>query len=267
MDKLFQPKNLEQTFSGHKILVSGGTRGIGRAISIAFLHSGATVIATYAQNEKAALQFKDEMEAQINLSCTSTSATPPTIDIQKCDVTKSSEVDRLYSYIEEKYSSLEVLVNNAGIRQDSIVGTMTIEQWNAVIDTNLTGTFLMSKKAILLFLSARYGRIINIGSIGGQLGLPGQANYSATKAALLGFTKSLSKEVARKGITINCVEPGFIETDFVSGLPPEQIDHYQKLIPLKRFGRPEEVAHAVLFLAHKKASYITGTSLAVSGGL
>ena len=144
---------------------------------------------------------------------------------------------------------------------------MTLKEWNDVISTNLTGTFLMSKHAVLKFMPNRYGRIVNMSSIGGSLGLPGQANYAASKAGQIAISKTLSKEVAKRGITVNNVCPGFIDTELLADLPEEQRKEYMKDVPMKRFGKVEEVAAAVLFLASKEASYITGASLEIAGGL
>lgn len=243
-------------FSNQRVIVTGGTRGIGAGIAGAFLNAGATVIAVYSTNDSAANDFKNK-NAQF----------ADRLDIQKYDVSSSREVKGLFKYLDEKYPSLEVLVNNSGIRQDAVAALMTDEQWEKVLDVNLTGTFYMSREVIPRFMSGRFGRIINISSLGGDLGFPGQANYAASKAGQLAMTKSLSKEVAKKGITVNCVSPGFIDTELIGDLPEEQRKEYLKMIPLKRFGKVQEVAHAVLFLAGRDASYITGTTITVAGGL
>jgi 3-oxoacyl-[acyl-carrier protein] reductase len=243
-------------FSNQRVIVTGGTRGIGAGISMAFLQAGATVIATYSVNDASANEFKNKNEQYT-----------PRLDVQKYDVSSSKEVKDFFKYLDEKYSSLEVLVNNSGIRQDALMALMQDEQWGKVLDVNLTGTFYMSREIIPRFMANRFGRIINISSLGGDIGFQGQANYAASKAGQLALTKSLSKEVAKKGITVNCVSPGFIDTGLISDLPDEQRKEYLKTIPLKRFGKVEEVAHAVLFLASREASYITGTSITVAGGL
>lgn len=243
-------------FSNQRVIVTGGTRGIGAGIAEAFLNAGATVIAVYSANDSAANEFKNK-----NVQFTDR------LDIQKYDVSSSLAVKELFKYLDEKYPSLEVLVNNSGVRQDAVAALMTNEQWEKVLNVNLTGTFYMSREVIPRFMSGRFGRIINISSLGGDLGFPGQANYAASKAGQLAMTKSLSKEVAKKGITVNCVSPGFIDTELIGDLPEEQRKEYLKMIPLKRFGKIQEVAHAVLFLASRDASYITGTSITVAGGL
>jgi 3-oxoacyl-[acyl-carrier protein] reductase len=169
--------------------------------------------------------------------------------------------------IENEFSTVHVLVNNSGIRKDNLTASMLLSEWNDVINTNLTGTFLMSKHAVLSMMKNRYGRIVNISSIGGSLGLPGQANYAASKAGQIAISKTLSKEVAKRGITVNNVCPGFIDTELLADLPEEQKKEYTKSVPMKRFGNVSEVASAVLFLASKEASYITGASLEITGGL
>lgn len=241
-------------FQDQTVIVTGGTRGIGRGIAEAFLKEGATVISTFAGNDAAAEKFKSEINSN-------------KLIVKKCDVRDENAVIEFYKYIEENHPKIEVLVNNSGIRRDQLTATMSLMEWNDVINTNLTGTFLMSKHAVLQFMKNRYGRIVNMSSIGGSLGLPGQANYAASKAGQIAISKSLSKEVAKRGITVNNVCPGFIDTELLADLPEEQRKEYMKDVPMKRFGKVEEVAAAVLFLASKEASYITGASLEISGGL
>lgn len=243
-------------FKDQTVIVTGGTRGIGRGISEAFLLNGATVIATYAGNEVAAQLMKEH-----NLSYGDKLIT------KKCDVRDENAVVDFFKFVEENFSKIEVLVNNSGIRRDQVTAMMTLAEWNDVISTNLTGTFLMSKHAVLQFMKNRYGRIVNMSSIGGSLGLPGQANYAASKAGQIAISKSLSKEVAKRGITVNNICPGFIDTELLADLPEEQRKNYMKDVPMKRFGSVAEVASAVLFLASREASYITGASLEISGGL
>lgn len=243
-------------FSGQTAIVVGGTRGIGRGISEAFLQSGAKVIATYQSNDPAAQEF-----------CQANSKYADKIDLQKFDVTQYDQVEGFFRIVEEKHGPFQIMVNSSGIRQDSVVGLMKEADWQGVIDTNLTGTFNVCKQAVLGLMRQRYGRIILITSPSGKFGFAGQANYAASKAGQVAFTRSLSKEVASRKITVNCVSPGFIETDFIADLSEEQRKAYIDQIPLKRFGTAKEVAQSVLFLASKESSYITGTVNEVTGGL
>ena len=176
-------------------------------------------------------------------------------------------VEKFYKEVGTKYENFQILVISSGIRSDSIVGMMKTEDWNRVIDTNLTGTFNLSKLAVQSMMRQRYGRIITLTSPIGKDGFAGQANYAASTAGQVAFTRSLSKEVASRKITVNCVSPGFIDTDFISNLPEDQKKAYKNQIPLKRFGTPEDVTYPVLFLASKEAAYITGSVLEVTGGL
>lgn len=245
-----------QQFSNQNIIVTGGTRGIGAGITEAFLKNGATVVATYSGNDEAARIFKEK-----------NSLYGDKLVLKKFNVANSTEVEGFFKEYEEKFSSLEVLVNNAGIRRDSIVASMSENDWDNVIDTNLKGSYNMTRFAVLQMMKNRYGRIINMSSVGGKLGLPGQANYAASKAGQIAMSLSVSKEVAKRNITINNVCPGFIETELLADLPEDQVKEYKSQVPMKRFGKVEEVAHAVLFFASKEASYISGTTLDVAGGL
>lgn len=243
-------------FENQNIIITGGTRGIGRGIALEFLKQGAHVIATYARNDEQAQSFKashPEYSEQITL--------------KKFDVSHKAACEEFFKEIATDFEQIHVLVNNSGVRQDNLGASMTEEQWDTVLDINLKGSFNMSQQAILHMMGHRYGRIINISSIGGQLGLAGQSNYAASKAGQIAISKSLSKEVAKRKITINNVCPGFIETELIEDLDANLIKEYKSQVPMKRFGTTEEVAHAVLFLASEKASYITGASLDISGGL
>ena len=243
-------------FKEQTALVTGGTRGIGRAISEAFLKAGAKVIVTYRGNDEEAEKFKQANADHMGF-----------LEIHKFDVTDYGAVENFFKEVEAKNSGFQILVISSGIRSDSIVGMMKAEDWNRVIDTNLTGTFNLSKLAVQSMMRQRYGRIITITSPIGKFGFAGQANYAASKAGQVAFTRSLSKEVASRKITVNCVSPGFIDTDFIGDLPEEQKKAYKDQIPLKRFGTPEDVTHPVLFLASKEADYITGSVLEVTGGI
>jgi len=243
-------------FKGQTVIVTGGTRGIGKGIAESFLKAGAKVMVTYSTNEAAATQFKQD-----------NSQFAENIDIQRLDVTKYEEVEKFFKYIDKKYGGFEVLVNNAGIRKDSVLAMMKESDWHDVMNVNLAGIFYMCKFAVMTLMRKRYGRIINISSVMERYGFEGQANYAASKAGLVALTKSLSKEVATRGITVNCVSPGFIATEFIEDLPDKLREAYLARIPLKRFGSTEEVAACVLFLASKEASYVTGSTLEVTGGL
>ena len=243
-------------FDGQTVIITGGTRGIGKGIAEAFLKDGATVIVTYAGNAAAAEKFVEE-----------NSEYKEKIDCYKFNVAEYSECEDFYRKLDGKYESIEILINNAGIRKDSIVGMMSSEDWKAVMDINLTGNFNMGKLAVQRMMGNRYGRIINITSPSGKMGIEGQANYAATKAGQIGFTRTLAKEVAKRKITVNCVSPGFIDTELLSDLSDDMKKAYKQSVPMKRFGKVEEVASAVLYLSSKEAAYITGSTLEVTGGL
>lgn len=243
-------------FIGQKVIISGASRGIGKAISLAFLQQGATVIGVYAGNTNAADLFLEEC-----------SAFEGRLQLHQCDVADANQVESLFKQIEEQFDTIDILVNNAGIRRDKLLAMMDQESWQQVIDVNLTGTFNMCRSAVLLMLKQKYGRIVNISSPVATMGFAGQTNYGASKAGQIGLTRSLCKETARKKITVNCVSPGFIDTELIGDLSPELLKEYKKNVPMRRFGKVEEVASAVLFLASREASYITGTVLDVNGGL
>jgi 3-oxoacyl-[acyl-carrier protein] reductase len=241
-------------YSDYNVIVTGGTRGIGKTVTEAFLDAGATVTAIFAGNEKAASRLRRKH------------ANRP-LTISQLDISNYAAVEAFFDQYDKENDSLEVLVNNAGIRRDGVVGMMPTDDWNAVIETNLTGTFNMSKFALMKMLQHKYGRIITITSPSGRMGFAGQANYAASKAGQVALMKSLSKEAARRSITANCVSPGFIDTDLISDLPKELRKEYAKQVPLRRFGTTIEVASSILFLAARESSYITGSVLEVTGGI
>ncbi|MBI5816517.1 MAG: 3-oxoacyl-ACP reductase FabG [Nitrospinae bacterium] len=245
-----------RAFSGQRVIVTGGTRGIGAAVSEAFLKAGAAVTAVYSGNAEAAEKFRQANESF-----------GPALEVEKLDVAGHGAVEEFFRKFEDRHKSLEVLINNAGIRRDAVVGMMSEADWRAVLDANLTGSFNMCKFGVRAMMKNRYGRIINVTSPSGVFGFAGQANYAASKAGQVALAKSLAKEVAGRKITVNCVSPGFIDTDLISGLSEEQKKTYAAQVPLKRFGTVDEVARCVLFLAEKGSSYITGTTLEVTGGL
>ncbi|RUM38192.1 MAG: beta-ketoacyl-ACP reductase [Desulfobulbus sp.] len=243
-------------FTGQKAIVTGATRGIGRAVTTALLEGGALVIGVYGGNEDAAAEF--------TASC---GESAERLSLHKLDVSDYGAVEDFYRKVEESHDTIDILVNNAGIRRDGVLAMMKPEDWQRVLDVNLTGGYTMAKFAVQLMMKQKYGRIIFMTSPMGHLGFAGQANYAASKAGQVGLVKSLSKEVAKRKITVNCVSPGFIGTDFLGDLTQSQYKEYKKMVPVKRFGTPEEVADAVLFLAAKKAAYINGAVLEVTGGL
>lgn len=243
-------------FSGQKVVVTGATRGLGRAIACSFLAQGATVIGLYGGNTEAAEAFKAECGPDSDR-----------LQLHQCDVSDYDAVERLYQTIESEYDTIDILVNNAGIRRDNVLAMMPSEDWNRVIDINLNGSYNMAKFAVQLMVKQKYGRIIFITSPMSYLGFAGQANYAASKAGQIGMMKSLSKETAKRKITVNCVSPGFIATELIDDLSKEQVKEYKKMVPMRRFGTPQEVADAVLFLAGPQAAYITGSVLEINGGL
>lgn len=243
-------------FTGQTAIVTGATRGIGRAIAESMLNCGASVLAIYGGNTKAAEEFSNKFKKAGDR-----------LQLFRCDISDSDQVAAFYNELEQRSATIDILVNCAGVRRDAVVAMMNKQDWDSVIDINLTGTYLMSKPVIPIMMKKKYGRIINITSPVAQIGFAGQANYAASKAGQIAFTKSLAKETAKKKITVNCVSPGFIATDFIDDLPAEQLQAYKKMVPMRRFGTVEEVADSVLFLASPRAAYITGSVLDVNGGL
>jgi 3-oxoacyl-[acyl-carrier protein] reductase len=247
------PENL-QYLKEKVAVITGASRGIGKAAALALAAQGAKVVVNYARSSEAAEAIVQAINATGGEA----------IAIQ-ADVSKSAEVDNLIKQTLDKFGRIDVLVNNAGITQDTLLLRMKPEQWQAVIDLNLTGVFLCTKAVSKTMLKQRSGRIINIASVAGQMGNPGQANYSAAKAGVIGFTKTVAKELANRGVTVNAVAPGFIETDMTHDLQSEEII---KFIPLGRYGKPEEVAGTIRFLASDPAAaYITGQVFNVDGGM
>jgi len=247
-------------FQGRKVVISGATRGIGKAIAKAFLEAGATVIGVYGSNRKAADSFVQKWQK-------SESFQDNRLLLYQCDISDDDSVLKLFNEIEQQFDTIDILINNAGIRRDAVLAMMQSDDWHRVIDVNLNGTFNMSKQAVLLMMKQKYGRIIHITSPMAHMGFAGQTNYAASKAGQIGMMRSLSKETAKRKITVNCVSPGFIDTELLEGLTDDQLTQYKKMVPMKRFGKTEEVAAAVLFLAGEQASYISGTVLEVTGGL
>lgn len=241
---------------GKIALVTGASRGIGREIALEFAKEGANVAVNYAGSEEKAREVVEEMKALGREA----------LCIQ-CDVSNSEAVQKMMKSVVDHFGGLDILVNNAGITKDNLLLRMKEEEWDAVINTNLKGVFLCTKAAARTMMKKRSGRIINISSIVGITGNPGQANYVAAKSGVIGLTKTTAKELASRGITVNAIAPGFISTDMTENLPEESKEAMIKQIPLGRIGEPKEIARVALFLASSDSSYMTGQVLRVDGGM
>jgi 3-oxoacyl-[acyl-carrier protein] reductase len=237
-------------------IVTGASRGIGRGIALELAKRGATVIVNYNSSPDAAQQVVSEIEG----------AAGKAIAIQ-ADVSKLTDAERLIKDAADRFGKLDILVNNAGLTRDGLIMMMKEDDWDIVINTNLKSAWNCAKAAARVMMRKRYGRIINITSIVGLAGQGGQTNYAASKAGLIGLTKSLAKELAPRQITVNAVAPGFVLTDLTASLPQNVMDELNRRIPLERWGTAEDVAYAVAFLASDEAAYITGQVLTVDGGL
>ena len=240
--------------SDHVALVTGGVRGIGLAISELLIAQGARVAAGYSRNGEAAEAFLEKYADH-------------GVSVHQGTIEDHADCERVVEEVVERHGRLDILVNNAGITMDRTVRKMLPEEWERVIGVNLGGAFYMCRAALPHMISRGYGRIINISSVIGERGNIGQANYAASKSGLFGLTMTLALESANKGITVNCVAPGFIETDMTAAVPSEIMDRVVEQIPVKRLGTPEEVARVVLFLAEPESSYITGQAYSINGGL
>ena len=232
-------------------LITGGTRGIGKAISIALKDQGYSVIANYGGNDKAAKEFTTETG----------------LEAYKFDVADFDACKKGVEEIVSKHGEISVLVNNAGITRDSALHKMNLEQWQKVIDVNLTSCFNMCNAIVPSMRNNNYGRIVNISSVNGQMGQFGQTNYSSAKAGVFGFSKALARENAGKGITVNCIAPGYIDTEMVANVSEDVLKEIIAKVPVGRLGKPEEIARAVVFLTDKNAGFITGETISVNGGL
>jgi len=236
-------------------LVTGGSRGIGRAVCLKLAEMGYTVLVNYQHNKTAAEETKTLIEQRGGQA-----------ELLPFDVANGAATEQALSDWQAAHPCeyVSVLVNNAGIRKDNLMFWMSDAEWQSVVDTNLNGVFYVTRVLVKYMMNKKFGRIVNIVSVSGVNGMAGQTNYSAAKAGITGMTKSLALEVAKKRVTVNCVAPGFIETDMTKDLPQDEL---KKMVPMQRFGKPEEVAELVGFLASEQASYITGQVIGISGGL
>jgi len=244
------------SLQGKIALVTGASRGIGRSIAISLAEAGADVAVNYAGNEQAALETAEAVRALGRQAITI-----------KADVGNAEQVESMVGQVLEQFGRIDILVNNAGITRDNLLMRMKEEEFDQVINTNLKGVFNCMKAVTRPMMKQRYGRIINISSVVGAVGNPGQANYVAAKAGVIGMTKSAAKELSSRGITVNCVAPGFITTEMTDQLSEEVREQLLKAIPLGRFGAPEDIARVVRFLASDDAAYMTGQTLHVDGGM
>lgn len=236
-------------------LVTGGSRGIGRAVCVKLAEMGYHILVNYKSNEAEALKTIELVKEK------GTDGT-----LLRFDVSSKTEVDQvLGGWIEtNKDKNIEVLINNAGIRQDALLMWMTEEQWKSVLGSSLDGFYYVTRLVVSGMLGQKFGRIVNVVSLSGLKGMPGQTNYSAAKAGVIGATKALAQEVARRGVTVNAVAPGFIRTDMTHDLPEQEL---KKMVPMQRFGEADEVADVIAFLASSKSSYVTGEVISINGGL
>jgi 3-oxoacyl-[acyl-carrier protein] reductase len=241
---------------GRVAVVTGGGRGIGRAVAVRLANEGANVAISYRSNDTAAEEVAEEVRAA-GAECV----------IFKGDVASTEDIDALFKGVGEAFGPVEILVNNAGLTRDNLMMRMKESEFDEVLSTNLKGTYLCTRAALRPMIKARWGRIVNVSSVVGLVGNAGQANYAASKAGIIGFTKSVAREVAQRGITANVVAPGYVETELTSSLSEEVKDQIRDQVPAGRFAEAEEVAEVVAFLAGEGAGYITGQTVAVDGGM
>ena len=242
--------------AGKAALVTGGSRGIGRAISLALADRGARVAVNYLTNAQAAAEVVQQIEGGGGKA----------LAIQG-DVSNAEDARRLIDETVRAFEGLDILVNNAGLTRDNLLLRMSEESWDRVMEVDLRGAYLCTKAALRPMIRRRWGRIVNIASVAGLVGNAGQANYAAAKAGLIGFTKSIAKEVASRQVTANAIAPGLVRTELTSGLTEAQEQAVLQLVPLGRAALPEDIAPAVVYLASEEASYVTGTVIAIDGGL
>lgn len=243
-------------FKEKRVIITGGTKGLGKAIALSFAQEGAWVGVNYSSDEKNALSTVVEFE---NLATK--------FILLKADVSSGSDVEKMVRSVLDQWEYVDILVNNAGVIRDKLLMFLDEKDWDRVLEVNLKGTYLCSRAIIKTMIARRFGRIINITSPSAITGRAGQTNYSASKGGIISFTKSLSKEMARLGITVNAVCPGIISTPMIENLDQETKSNLLNMIPMGKFGKPEDIASMVLFLASEEAGYITGQTLTVDGGL
>jgi 3-oxoacyl-[acyl-carrier protein] reductase len=241
---------------GRVAVVTGGTRGIGRTIALRLAAEGANVAVSYRSNDEAAEETAASVRAE-GVKCA----------VFKGDVASPADVQALFKGVSDVFGRVDILVNNAGITRDNLMMRMKEDEFDEVLRTNLGGTYLCTRAALRPMIRARWGRIVNVSSVVGLVGNAGQANYAASKAGIIGFTKSVAREVAQRGITANTVAPGYVETELTGSLPEEVKDQIRNQVPMGRFGEAEEVAEVVAFLAGEGAGYVTGQTIAVDGGM
>lgn len=247
---------MKDMLKGKVALVTGASRGIGKAIALALAENGAAVAVNYSSSEASALEVAEIIRKNGGRA-----------EIFKARVNVESEVEEMFTAVEKSLGAVDILVNNAGITKDNLLMRMKTEEWDSVIDVNLKGAFLCTRRAVKGMMKNRYGKIINISSVVGFAGNAGQFNYSATKAGIIGMTKSAALECASRGIRVNAVAPGFIETDMTASLSDDVKAAYMEKIPLKSLGKPEDIANAVVYLASPLSDYMTGQTLHLNGGM
>ena len=247
--------NLTVDLSGQTAIVTGASRGLGKSIALALGKAGAKV-ACVARNIEKLQETVDAIQSAGGNA-----------EAYACDVTDSAKVQQVVDAVVEKWDKLDIVVNNAGITRDTLIPRMSDDDWDDVINTNLRSTFLLTRAATQIMMRQRYGRVINISSVSGLMGNPGQANYSASKAGIIGMTRTVARELAGRKVTINAICPGFISTEMTDALGPAVLDEVKKRVPAKRLGEAGEVAEAVLYLSSTAAAYITGQVLTIDGGL
>ena len=247
---------MKDMLKGKVALVTGASRGIGKAIALALAENGAAVAVNYSSSEASALEVAEIIRKNGGRA-----------EIFKARVNVESEVEEMFTAVEKSLGPVDILVNNAGITKDNLLMRMKTEEWDSVIDVNLKGAFLCTRRAVKGMMKNRYGKIINISSVVGFAGNAGQFNYSATKAGIIGMTKSAALECASRGIRVNAVAPGFIETDMTASLSNDVKAAYMEKIPLKSLGKPEDIANAVVYLASPLSDYMTGQTLHLNGGM